>query len=164
MLLAELIFKQLSILLISALKFLVAAPTSYLFGYTYLQTIINTTLGGWIGVIFFYYTGRYIFSHFPFWKRKVRRIYHELAGIKVKAHHKHDEPRKIFTRRNRFIILIRSKFGFPGLIILTPVLLSIPIGTFLAVRYYSSRKGLLGWLSLSVMVWSVVLSTFVKLF
>ncbi|HLO57954.1 MAG TPA: hypothetical protein VK172_01510 [Lentimicrobium sp.] len=164
MVIAELILKQLSILLISAVKFLVAAPTSYLFGYTYIQTILNTTIGGWIGVIFFYYTGRYIFSHFPFWKRRMRKVYHRMAGIPIHKRTYNTAPKKIFTKRNRIIVMIRSRFGFPGLIILTPVLLSIPLGTFLAVRYYSSRRGLIGWLSLSVMAWSVIISTFIKLF
>lgn len=164
MVIAELILKQLSILLISAVKFLVAAPASYLFGYSYIQTILNTTIGGWIGVLFFYYAGRYIFLHFPFWKRRVRKFYHKLSGIPLHTSHTITEPKRAFTRRNRFIVMIRSRFGFPGLIILTPVLLSIPLGTFLAVRYYSKRRGLLAWLSLSVMVWSVLISTFIRLF
>lgn len=162
----ELILKQFSIILISAVKFLVAAPTSYLFGYNYLETILNTTLGGWLGVIVFYYLGRYIFSHFPFWRRKMRHMYHKLAGIPVHTRvimNKKAEERKIFNRRNRFIVMIRSRFGFPGLIILTPVILSIPIGTMLIAKYYSTRRGHLAWLSLSVMAWSVVLSTFLRM-
>lgn len=162
----ELILKQLGILFISAVKFLVAAPTSYLFGYSYIETMLNTTIGGWIGVLFFYYTGRFIFSRFPFWKRRIRSIYHTMAGIPLNRQiilNRKSDTRKIFTRRNRFIVLIRSHFGFPGLIILTPVLLSIPIGTFLIVRYYSSRRGHLGWLSLSVLGWSVIISTFIHI-
>jgi hypothetical protein len=160
----ELILKQLSILIISAVKFLVAAPTSYLFGYSYIETMLNTTIGGWIGVLFFYYTGRYIFSRFPSWKRKVRSVYHHVTGVPLHrriALNKSSETHKVFTRSNRLIVMIRSRFGFPGLIILTPVLLSIPVGTFLIVRYYSSRRGLLGWLSLSVLAWSVLISTFI---
>lgn len=162
----ELILKQLGILIISAVKFLVAAPTSYLFGYSYIETMLNTTIGGWIGVLFFYYTGRYIFSRFPSWKRRMRSIYHNITGVPLQRRiilNRNNEAHRVFTRRNRFIVMIRSRFGFPGLIILTPVLLSIPIGTFLVVRYYSSRRGLLGWLSLSVLAWSVVISTFIHI-
>lgn len=163
----ELILKQLSILIISAIKFLVAPPTSYLFGYSYLHTILNTTVGGWIGVLFFYYTGRYLFSQFPFWKRSMRKIYHNLLGIPVHTQmimNQRREPVRVFNRRNRLIVKIRDKFGFPGLIILTPVLLSIPIGTFLVVKYYSSHRHLLAWLSLSVMLWSVTISTAIRIF
>ncbi len=167
MLIDELILKQLSIIIISAIKFLVAAPTSYLFGYSYLHTILNTTVGGWIGVLFFYYSGRYLFSQFPFWKRSVRKFYHKLTGIPLPSQlllQSQPKSVKVFTRRNRYLVMIRDKFGFPGLIILTPVLLSIPIGTFLVLKYYSSHRHLLGWLSLSVMVWSVAISTLIKIF
>lgn len=167
MLMEDFLVKQLSILIISAVKFMVAAPASYLFGYSYLHTILNTTIGGWIGVLIFYYLGRYIFSHFSFWKQGIRIIYHRFAGVTYKSASQSKQPTealKIFTRRNRWIIKIRNRFGFPGLIILTPVLLSIPLGTFLVVRYYSYRRGKLAWLSLSVVVWSVILSTFINLF
>lgn len=164
---AEIILKQLSILFISAIKFLVAAPTSYMFGYSYLHTIINMVVGGLIGVTFFYYTGRYIFARYPVWERKMKRFYHRMLGIPYHIQHAREikaAPKKVFTRKNRTIIKIREKFGFAGLIILTPVLLSIPVGTFIAVKYYSRRSDLLGWLSVSVVVWSVLLSTFIRIF
>ncbi len=163
---AEIILKQLSILFISAIKFLVAAPTSYLFGYSYLHTIINMIIGGLIGVLFFYYSGRWLFAHYPVWKRKVIRFYHMLLGIpyQIKQANELYVPKKVFTRKNRTIIKIREKFGFAGLIILTPVLLSIPLGTFIAVKYYSRRRDLLGWLSISVVGWSILLSTFIMIF
>lgn len=164
---AEIILKQLSILFISAIKFLVAAPTSYLFGYSYLHTIINTTVGGLIGVLFFYYSGRWLIARFPVWNRKVKRFYHKMLGIPYhiqRTREMNAEPKKIFTRKNKTIIRIREKFGFAGLIILTPVFLSIPLGTFIAVKYYSRRRDLLGWLSVSVVGWSVLLSTFIRIF
>lgn len=165
----ELILKQLSILLLSAVKFLLAAPASHLFGYSYIHTILNTTVGGWIGVIFFFYGGRYVFARFPRWGHVVKRLYDSFMGITlehqlIRLRNKKNKPVKIFTRRNRIIVTIRKRFGLPGLIILTPVLLSIPIGTVLVVKYYSNRRDLLAWLSLSVMVWSVVLSTFIQIF
>jgi hypothetical protein len=165
----ELILKQLSILLLSAVKFLLAAPASHLFGYSYLHTILNTTVGGWIGVIFFLYAGKHLFARYPQWKYQVVRLYDNLSGINRKnkllsLKNTTGKPAKIFTRRNRIIVIIRKRFGFPGLIVLTPVLFSIPIGTFLVVKYYSKRRDLLAWLSLSVMIWSVVLSTFIQIF
>ncbi len=165
----ELILKQLGILLLSAVKFLLAAPASHLFGYSYIHTILNTTVGGWIGVVFFFYGGRYVFSRFPQWRLVVKRYYNCLMGITrehqlIRLRSKKRKNVKIFTRRNRLIVTIRRRFGLPGLIILTPVLFSIPIGTVLIVKYYSRRRDILAWLSLSVMVWSVVLSTFIQIF
>lgn len=153
------ILKQLSIILISALKFFIAPPTSYLFGYSYVHTILNTTIGGWIGIQVFYHGGKTIFPG-------VRNY----LNLLTKGKFFNNRPTgaatvhgRVFKRRNRFIVKIRNKYGLPGLIILTPVLFSIPIGTLLIVKYYSQRKGMIAWLSLSVMAWSVVMSTFLKL-
>ncbi len=161
------LIKQLGILLVSAVKFIVAAPASSLLGFSYLHTIINTSIGGWLGVIVFYYLGRYIFSHFAFWRRGVKTFYRKIIGLPVNSIGSLQPDmsgKKVFTRRNRIIVKIIVRFGFPGLIILTPVLLSIPLGTFLVVRYYSYRRWKVAWLTLSVLGWSVVLSTFSKLF
>lgn len=163
--LVEIILKQLSILLISAVKFIVAAPASYMLGYSYLHTIMNTTFGGWMGVIFFYFLGKAIFRYYPCWKKAVIHGFMRLKGYSAQKRIHHfslRKPAKIFTFRNRSIVKLRNKFGFAGLVILTPVIFSIPIGTVLITKYYSSRKGLVGWLSLSVMAWSVVISTFIK--
>ena len=160
------LLKQLSILLISAVKLLVAAPVSYLFGYSYLHTLLNTTIGGLMGVVFFFFLSRTLFrlyrNYAPYIIKKTRII----AGLPEKIHTtnslKHGR-KKIFNRRNRVIVKIRSTYGMPGIIILTPIFLSIPFGTFLALKYYSSRRNLLAWLSLSVILWSVLLTTFVEL-
>lgn len=161
----ENILKQLGIILLSSVKFMVANPTSYLIGYSYLHTILNTTFGGWIGVLFFYFLGRAFFNAYPRWKRVIKRFVYSIFKIPVHRQLTAELRRsqhKIFTRRNRYIIKIRRKYGFAGLIILTPVLLSIPIGTLLVLKYYSGHRGLLGWLSLSVIAWSVVISTVIE--
>ena len=41
-------------------------------------------------------------------------------------------PKKIFTKSNRRVIRIKHRFGLTGIAILTPIFLSIPIGSFLA--------------------------------
>ncbi|PKO98227.1 MAG: hypothetical protein CVU14_08405 [Bacteroidetes bacterium HGW-Bacteroidetes-9] len=161
------LLKQLGILLISSVKFLIAAPASYLFGYSYLHTLINTTSGGLLGVLFFFFLSRAIFRLYRRIAPAVSNNFRKMIGLPVLSDDeiKYNRGRKrIFTRKNRLIIKIRRTYGLPGIIILTPVLLSIPIGTFLAIKYYSSRKNLLAWLSLSVIAWALVLTTVVELF
>ncbi|MHC1775842.1 MAG: hypothetical protein AB9834_10565 [Lentimicrobium sp.] len=160
------LLKQLSILLISAVKLMVAAPVSYLFGYSYLHTLLNTAIGGLMGVVFFFFLSRTLFrlyyNYSPSLIRKIRSIAGMPEKINTLQSLKHGRKR-IFNRKNRVIVKIRSTYGMPGIIILTPIFLSIPFGTFLALKYYSSRRNLLAWLSLSVIVWSVLLTTFVEL-
>lgn len=146
---------------------MVAVPVSFLFGYSYFHTLINTTTGGLLGVLFFFFLSRSVFSLYKKYAPGFYSGFRRIAGIHeltlpvpdVKLPHK-----RIFSRKNRFIVKIRKKYGLPGLIILTPILLSIPLGTFLVLKYYSSRRNLLAWLSLSVVIWSIVLTTFAGLF
>lgn len=164
MIFESVLLKQLGILLISAVKFLVAAPVSYLFGYSYLHTLANTSIGGLIGVVVFFFLSRLMIRlylrYFPLFFRAIE----QLSGISlVSLKPPKDNLGKIFNKKNRMIIKIRNKFGYPGIVILTPVLFSIPFGTLLALKYYSKKRGLLAMLSLSVVVWSVVLTTFIEL-
>ena len=160
------LLKQLSILLISAVKLMVAAPVSYLFGYSYLHTLLNTAIGGLMGVVFFFFLSRILIRLYYSFTPPIIRKFRSIAGMPEKTHAlpslKHGR-RRVFNKKNRVIVKIRTTYGMPGIIILTPIFLSIPFGTFLALKYYSSSRNLLAWLSLSVIVWSVLLTTFVEL-
>jgi hypothetical protein len=51
-----------------------------------------------------------------------------------------------------------------GLIVTTPVLLSIPLGAFLARRYYSHQRRIVLYMMGSIMGWGILLSAFLRLF
>jgi hypothetical protein len=74
------------------------------------------------------------------------------------------KPKRIFTRRNRFITRMKSNYGFWGVIIATPVILTIPIGAFLANKYYAQRRHTVLFMILSIIGWAGVLSGLVHLF
>ncbi|MBI2721545.1 MAG: hypothetical protein HYX39_05170 [Bacteroidetes bacterium] len=60
--------------------------------------------------------------------------------------------RIIFTKRNRKIIRIKQKFGLAGIAFLTP-LLSMPIGAFVAEKFYKDKRKVIIYLSISVIFW-----------
>lgn len=70
---------------------------------------------------------------------------------------KSKHPKKIFTKSNRRIIRVKHRFGLTGIAIITPVLLSIPIGAFLAERFYKDKKKVILYLGVSAVAWSVIL-------
>lgn len=159
------IIERITILLLSAVKLMVAIPLSTILGYSYIQTFLNTAAGGMSGVLFFFFLSKYLLKAYQSLKPLLVGLLFRLRyndGHARPAQHRVSQG-KVFTKRNRLIIKIRSKYGMPGIIILTPVILSIPLGTFLAVKYYSSRRNLLAWLSLSVILWSAVISSFIEL-
>ena len=107
-------------------------------GYSYSFTVITLIIGGSLGV--------FIFTFFSEW---VNRLINKL--IKPKP------SKKVFTRKNRFIVKIKSKYGLYGIAFLSPIIFSIPIGCFLASRFYSSYKKNITAMLIAVFFWSFIL-------
>jgi len=156
--------KILIVFLVSSIKFLFAPALSFGMGLNFIQTWLSTTAGGIVGVVMFFYLSKWIlqlYSRYFFY-------YFHLAKVKVYKSLNISVPKFIparrFTKRNRMIIKIVNKFGMAGIVILTPILLSIPLGTFIATRYYSSNRFLLAYLSASVLFWSLFMSSAISLF
>ena len=132
-------------MLLSGIKFFFSPSTTYLSGYSFIETLGITISGGVIGILIFFYFGeflKYLFSGIRFSKKE----------------------KKTFTKSTRRIVSIKSKYGLIGLAILTPVLLSIPLGSLLAAKYFDHDKRTLPFLILSVVLWSLLLTSITVLF
>jgi hypothetical protein len=70
----------------------------------------------------------------------------------------------VFTRKNRFLARFKKTYGFWGIIITTPLFLTIPLGAFLAGKYYRHRRHLVLYMMGSIVGWAIVLSGIVHLF
>lgn len=156
--------KILIVLLVSSTKFLFAPALSFGMGLNFIQTWLSTTAGGIVGVVVFFFLSKWLLQlysrYFFYYFHLARtRVYNSLNITVPKF-----IPARRFTRRNRMIIKIVKKFGMAGIVILTPVLLSIPLGTFIATRYYSANRFLLAYLSASVLFWSLFMSSAISLF
>ncbi len=151
--------KFISIFFVSTIKFIFAFPLAYKLKITCLHTIICTTAGGISGILFFSF----------FWQHLIR-LYFWLIHIYL---HKHPKIRsrlkqiknffvrpnkKISFKQKRRYLWLRENFGLLGIAFLTPILLSIPLGTFLAVRFYNRNIKTLIILILMVIFWSIILS------
>jgi hypothetical protein len=149
---------------VSSIKFLFAPALSFGLGLNFIQTWLSTTAGGIVGVVFFFFLSRWILLLYS------RYFFYYFHLIRVKIYTALDItvpkfiPARRFTKRNRFIIKLVRKYGLAGIVILTPVLLSIPVGTFIATRYFSSNRFLLVYLSSSVLFWSLFMSSAISLF
>ncbi len=159
------VFELIQVIIISGIKFLFAPFISIGYGFNYLETVIFTTIGGIAGLLFFYYLSKWMIRmYFRLCPVVISYFAGEEARKALQDSQCRKADRKKFTRRNKIIINIRNKYGLLGIILLTPVLLSIPIGAFLAQKYYSRRSNILVYLSLSVLMWSFFISSFYFLF
>lgn len=132
----------------SIVKFLFAALVSYRFDHTYWQTIMLLAIGGGAGTVGFYLLGKQVLEWFRqrYAKRRAARIARGLA------------PRRIFTRTNRLIVRMKRTYGLIGLAVMPPIL-SIPVTSILAAKYFRHDRRTLPYLLTAVLAWSVVLST-----
>ncbi len=156
--------KILIVFAVSSIKFLIAPALSFSMGLNFLQTFLSTTSGGITGVVIFFFLSRWLLllyaRYFVFYTRKIKKNFYGFLKLEVPV----EIPARKFTRRNRFIIKIVRKYGLAGIVVLTPVILSIPIGTFLATRFYASNRYLLVYLISSVLFWSLIMSSAISLF
>jgi hypothetical protein len=150
----SLVLKILPVLVVSSIKFAFAPPYAIQQGFNYYESIILTTAGGIGGVLFFFYLSTAVLKAYDWLLHKIKHTTSKSYRRRARSHNK---PRKVFSRKTRFLIKLRGKYGMIGIAFLTPILLSIPIGSFIANKYYKN-KGVLWYLFLSVAFWSGLLS------
>ena len=132
-----------SVFLLSTIKFVFGGvPMALSFGFPFLEAITVTTLGG--------FTGAIVFVNLSDWLM-VR--YKKKTAIEF-ALNPHLPRKKKFTRTRRFIIKVKTRFGLLGFAFIVPFLIPIPLGSFLAVRYFRNKQKILMYLFCSLLFWS----------
>lgn len=137
----------LSVMLISAVKMGAGGvPLAIALNLSFLETFLFTSVGAIAGMISFTYLSAWILKIF---------------AIKFP---KKISTKKNITRKNKLIINVKNRFGLIGVAFLTPLILSIPIGSFLAVRYFGNKPRIMIYMTCSILLWSVSLSSISFLF
>ncbi len=93
-------------------------------------------------------TGNVVFTYLS------AAIIKKIHAYRVKRHLIHKKP--IFTPFNRRVIKVKQRFGLFGIAAITPLLLSTPLGAFLAERFFKKKKKIIVYLSISVVFWELV--------
>ncbi|MFA5327540.1 MAG: hypothetical protein WC384_07095 [Prolixibacteraceae bacterium] len=161
------VLKIIQVFLLASVKYVLTFPYAMLIGLTFQQTLIAVTLGGITGFFFFYHFSGFAikrFHHVKIFLRKYIPYSIRLKYRQLLVWRKNVTGEKVFSRRNRFIVSFRSKFGLAGIIILSPVILSIPIGAFLLNKYYSKHKLARPYMVLSIISWTAVFVAFALIF
>lgn len=133
------LLKILTVISLSGLKFMIAIPLSALqYNFNFLQTLLFSLSGGMIGVFLFSMLSEKINILFPKKKkikRKRKRSFKEVITIKA-----------------------AKKYGVYGIAAITPILLSIPIGTIIALRLFPEKRKTVPVIMSSVVIWAIILS------
>lgn len=139
--------KELIIIISGIWKFAATFPVAILvFKMSIPETLLYTNIGGLIGIALFTLTSKGIIHIFDILLPRIFR--------------RERKPKKVFTKGSRRIIRIKSKYGLPGIVILTHVLLSIPVGAFLITKYYGKKRLNYLYLFFGQLAWSLIFTLF----
>lgn len=132
----------------ATVKFALVYPTTVLaFHFTFFEALLFGLTSGMAGVYFFVYAGDFFMKQaaklFPKREKKTKR--------------------KVFTKRNRQIIYVKNRYGLIGISLISPVLISIPIGCLIAVRFFHNKKQILWHMAAAVLFWTIVMYPFASL-
>jgi hypothetical protein len=111
-----------------------------LFKFDFWRVFAVTAGGGITGTVFFTFLSAGLIK---WWK-----------GFKLKYFKTHKKT-PVFTKKNRRIIKIKRRFGLYGIAFFSPILLSIPMGSFLGERFYKKKGKVILAMTTSVVFWSV---------
>lgn len=140
------ILKIISVFLLSAIKFGIGGvPAAVIANFSFFKSMIVTISGGITGVV--------VFTYLSAWINK-----------KIKTAKPSKKVKKKFTITNKIIIYVKKYFGLIGISIITPLILSVPLGVFLAVRYYKDKGKVIRFMMTSVTCWAVILYFFYNSF
>lgn len=161
------VFKIVHVILLASVKYFITLPYAMIIGLNYQQALISVLVGGIGGFLFFYYLSKHIMVLFEKLKPKICHM----VPSRVKKRYQIfceklmvQKPKKFFSKKSRFVVKVRTTYGFWGIIIATPVILTIPVGAFLANKYYAKRPQTVPYMILSIVSWAAVLSGIVHVF
>lgn len=140
--------KILEVLLIASVKLVLAPFEAERYGFNFRDAFLITTSGGLTGILAFTFIGQGIAYG---WK-KIKGLFQSKEKILGKT-------RKKFTISNKMTVRIKMRFGLVGVALITPSLISIPVGTLVINHLYKKKLKNIITLTLSVVFWSMILNT-----
>jgi hypothetical protein len=143
----EIWWKAIMVILWSGFKFMVGVITALGFNFSFPEIFLSTVGGGMLGVLVYLYLWDILHRLWRnFFPKKPRE-----GGIKI-------------NRPRRLLVTIIRKYELYGIAVLTPVLLSVPVGTLLAASIEPDKWRIKRYMLISFCAWCVVLYALAKLF
>lgn len=130
-------FTFLGIYILTLFKFIAGPVLGFAAGYSPIEIIFVTVLGMMSSVILFTFLGS-----------KLKKIFQSKFG----------KPNKIFSKKNRRIVTLWSKYGELGIAFLTPLFLTPVGGTLILVSFGTKKRKIFSYMFLSALIWAIFFS------
>ena len=164
----EYILKLLSVFLVASIKYFWATPYSYGMRLNEWETIFFIELGGILGFLFFYYFFGFLFKELKLLWPAVYHFTPVIFKVRFEMWLKRHKLKRIsarkFTKRNKLIVRMRRRYGMWWLVILSPVILSIPVGALLGNKHFKHNHHFIPYMLLSIVIWGIVSVAFFSTF
>src|SRR5687767_12183198 len=108
---------------------------AFAYEYNYFETVGYTVAGGMAGVIMISFFSQWLLAGWSWFKENKHRLFNLSSTQLIPLTRSKKAKKMVFSRRNRKIVKYWNKFGLMGIALVTPVFISIPIGTFIATKY-----------------------------
>jgi len=138
------LLKIINVFLLATVKYFYTPMYAFIIGLGFFETLLTVWIGGVSGFFAFYYISNILILSARVLKPVIIKHTPEsvLSRLRSWKHQRAQKRkgRKKFSKRNKLVVKTRNKYGLWGICLLTPVLLSIPLGAFLLRKYYHSEK------------------------
>lgn len=153
--LAARMFLWFSVFTMSALKFVPGVVMSVSFKFSFWEHFLTTTGGGICGVVLFSFFGGAIRNWWQRRKEKKRKkvdIDDWEADLPPPPALEADEPHDYNSLKYR----IWNRYGLVGTALLTPPILSPPVGTMLAIGFGTPKLKIITYMTVSFILWGIL--------
>ena len=133
----ELIAKYIAVIATSSVKYLFGIFAAIGANLNFIETLVCTVSGGMIGVLVYLYL----------WDR-ILWVYHKFFPKKHS-----DKP---ISKSKRRILRFVIRYELYGIVLLTPIIPSVPVGTILAVTFEHNKWRIKRFMLIGFTAWTVV--------
>lgn len=129
------VIKLFTVALWSSFKYMVGFFMALGFGFNYIESILTTTTGAFIGVlVYLYLWDALVLLKNKIWPPKPKK------GIKI-------------NNKLRWLVNFINKYEIYGIVVLTPIFLSVPVGTILASMIEKNKWRIKVYMFVSFVAW-----------
>ena len=114
------------------IKFMFAPFAGPLRELSFLETYLSCVAGALFCAVIFYFSAEFFLIR-THERRKKKRLQALEKGIPYKE-------KKKFTRTNKLIVKVKSRFGVRVMAFFAPLFLSVPLGSIITAKFYGKEK------------------------
>jgi hypothetical protein len=172
------VFKIVTVMALSGVKFLAGIPLSFAYHFSTLQTFVFTSTGGILSLVIFLFCSDAITKAWSGLRACFREIFASKTPKNTEERYSNkdinvdlnidvqyffrDAPvlktKRIFSRKSRMFVKMKLKYGLSGIAFLTPILLSVPVGTFIATKLTHNKSKIFTYIAVAILFWAMALT------